>query len=472
VAVDCCEIESGQPSPRPQPQPNKDPTTGVSLHAQADRQPAFINTAVFASANSQNAEWKSQRAFEIREQKRKAKRARAKKTRSERHDLRDCVAKITGNRRVEGCGRYASAGGGGVSLLRGEHGAHFSGLQTCGSVWLCPVCAAKIRTRRAQEVKTAALNHIKSGKGLYTQLLTLPHAEFDDLKVLWDTLRSAWRSATGGRAWQAEKERYGIMGQIRAAELTYGKNGFHPHLHILWFCDRQVDQEELESWGRAFFERFSRRMVKLGHGAPLAKLGGIAPVRSARQIAEYLSKVESDNVEAMKEWRSKSSGNAMRIGLEVTRQDTKGEHSKGKSMWEVALIASGAVPSYHDAIEGETPEQTVERNQKRYYGIWQDYERGVHRQRALTWSRDLRDLLGLGEEEDDESVAAQEVGGGIVMTFTPIEWAEIRQIPQLRVRLLEAVEEADVGRLRDLLRKVNPFCSVNEAALHPKPPDK
>ena len=38
-------------------------------------------------------------------------------------------------------------------LLSNEHGkAFFDGLQTCGNVWTCPVCAAKVQERRRLEI--------------------------------------------------------------------------------------------------------------------------------------------------------------------------------------------------------------------------------------------------------------------------------------------------------------------------------
>ena len=41
-------------------------------------------------------------------------------------------------------------------LLSTEHGkAFFDGLQTCGNVWTCPVCAAKVQERRRLEIADA-----------------------------------------------------------------------------------------------------------------------------------------------------------------------------------------------------------------------------------------------------------------------------------------------------------------------------
>ena len=54
-----------------------------------------------------------------------------------------------------------------------EHGtASYGGLQTCGSVWTCPVCAAKIAERRRVELLDAMELHKAQGGAVY--LLTSP----------------------------------------------------------------------------------------------------------------------------------------------------------------------------------------------------------------------------------------------------------------------------------------------------------
>ena len=41
-------------------------------------------------------------------------------------------------------------------MIRSNSGiAHYAGLTTCGSIWACPVCSAKIRNTRALEISAA-----------------------------------------------------------------------------------------------------------------------------------------------------------------------------------------------------------------------------------------------------------------------------------------------------------------------------
>ncbi|MYS37219.1 hypothetical protein, partial [Streptomyces sp. SID4920] len=61
-------------------------------------------------------------------------------------------------------------------------------LQSCHSVWACPVCQARIRAARAVELERAALAWLKAGHGLYMATLTVPH---------WEHVRLASRVKDG-----------------------------------------------------------------------------------------------------------------------------------------------------------------------------------------------------------------------------------------------------------------------------------
>ena len=122
-----------------------------------------------------------------------------------------------------------------------EHGkAFYSGLQVCASVWACPVCAAKISERRRAELVTAVA--LAKSMGLHVKLLTLtvPHGLGDELPVLLEQIRNAWRRTSSTRAGDKLRKLLGIKGTIRALEVTHGQNGFHPHLHVLLFLEQDA----------------------------------------------------------------------------------------------------------------------------------------------------------------------------------------------------------------------------------------
>lgn len=68
------------------------------------------------------------------------------------------LRRVSQLKRVRCCGHTMSSQAGvtlGVIENRdGTRSAAYGGLKTCGSVWCCPVCAAKIATRRADDLAT------------------------------------------------------------------------------------------------------------------------------------------------------------------------------------------------------------------------------------------------------------------------------------------------------------------------------
>jgi replication protein len=80
--------------------------------------------------------------------------------------------------------------------------------------------------------------------------LTLRHFDGMPLKTLLRALMSAWRRVKQGgsvqRIWKKN-----VKASIRAVEVTYGENGWHPHLHVLLHTDGFSEDERktlLERW--------------------------------------------------------------------------------------------------------------------------------------------------------------------------------------------------------------------------------
>jgi hypothetical protein len=160
----------------------------------------------------------------------------------------------TAERRYAGCGRWRRKDST-VELRIGEDGrAGFGGLQVCGSVWSCPQCAAKIRAHRAGEIDEAARAWMAAGKTLLFVTLTVPHDRGQRLAPLFETVVQGFRQLMSGPDWSGRtrqkvrrgliidrwrewglRDRLGYAGLVRSCEVTYGRAGWHPHLHVLLF---------------------------------------------------------------------------------------------------------------------------------------------------------------------------------------------------------------------------------------------
>jgi hypothetical protein len=61
--------------------------------------------------------------------------------------------------------------------------AHYKGLQTCGSVWLCPCCASKIEERRRLEIVQVFVWALKEHLDSFLFMNTFSHGQGDNF---WD----------------------------------------------------------------------------------------------------------------------------------------------------------------------------------------------------------------------------------------------------------------------------------------------
>ncbi|WP_158827630.1 hypothetical protein [Streptomyces sp. NRRL S-118] len=108
------------------------------------------------------------------------------KLRDQRRRLREAIQRFTLLSGLRICGTRLT--GEQVGLHVGKGAARFAGLQSCHSVWACPICQARIRAARAIELERAALAWLKAGHGLYMATLTVPH---------WEHVRLASRVKDG-----------------------------------------------------------------------------------------------------------------------------------------------------------------------------------------------------------------------------------------------------------------------------------
>ena len=155
---------------------------------------------------------------------------------------------------------------------------YFGGVMSCGSVWVCPVCASKIQQVRAAELRQAIDNWIEQGGTVLMGVYTVPHSRHDELEKLLGNFNQALRLLVMGKSWKLLKQRYGIAGQVKALEVTWSTaNGWHPHAHVLYFIESVViNQQALEDqlfklWqsaaGRTGFTGLNRSIFRLQDAA-------------------------------------------------------------------------------------------------------------------------------------------------------------------------------------------------------------
>ena len=315
--------------------------------------------------------------------------------RADRWELRRAVWRVSKVKKLQTCGRAVRDDA--VTLLVTTNGderrAAAHGLVTCSSIWACPVCSAHIRQERASDLEAGLAKHRAQGGGALLVTLTLRHEREDGLKDLLGALRTSWRRIQQSRAWKGELEALGVRGWVRAIEITYGENGWHPHLHVLLLTAAEPThgvRDRLSNW---LTRRWLTQTAKHGfEGLP-----GIAV--DVRRVADDPSAFERLAGYATKGEHSH---------LELARADLKGGHRPlSYSCWDLLAWAH----------EGEA--WALHR--------WWEYEQATHRARAIEWSRGLREDLGLGKEREDGEITADKEADDAetveeVATLTEREW--------------------------------------------------
>lgn len=168
---------------------------------------------------------------------------------AERFALQSGARHLLPGERVAACLRRRQRGKDCVQVwyLQQLKRARFGNLQTCASVWMCPVCAAKITERRKLELTAALVAAEAQGLQVVMATYTLRHGSGDSLRWLLDGLTQARKKSTGGRAAQALRASCGVVGSVRALEVTWGEDcGWHPHIHELLFVAVGADLAALE----------------------------------------------------------------------------------------------------------------------------------------------------------------------------------------------------------------------------------
>jgi len=112
--------------------------------------------------------------------------------------LQDKARGFLPHERVYHCGRTHTNHAGNLTVMQNQNGSvHMHGLQQCGSVWHCPVCAAKISERRKVELQEAIEKWCSQGGKVTMITYTIPHGAVNELKPLVQSLTKSRSSMLG-----------------------------------------------------------------------------------------------------------------------------------------------------------------------------------------------------------------------------------------------------------------------------------
>lgn len=237
------------------------------------------------------------------------------------------------------------------------NGHEYHDHKRCGS-WACPVCGPKMANKRADEIKQALMGANALGYQCLFLTFTVPHRKAHSSAYVIKLLDDAYNRMLQSRAIRDLKVKYGFVGQIKCHDYTMGDNGTHAHLHAIYVFDGSVDMFDALAEVNAVFMRVWDRMVFNICGRHISRKHGfdLEPVD--------LGSPDDPKAEAVARYAAKA--------ISVYMAD--GDKEKG-SKTPYDLLSSTATEEDH--------------------AVWLDYYKGQKGRRHITFSRGLKDLLGV-----------------------------------------------------------------------------
>lgn len=297
-------------------------------------------------------------------------------------------------------------------LLSNEHGkAFFDGLQTCGNVWTCPVCAAKVQERRRLEIAEGMEFFYQTGNRQAVMVtFTFPHQKHMPLVELLLKQRQAFIYLRKGKQWDKFKSKNAFDGLIRSLEITYGLlNGWHPHTHELWFVSDKVDEVDFVDYVK---EKWKRSCIKAG----LLNENDSKQIKAFEQYAvdvkfnckasDYLAKTDhKDNLKSY--WGA---------DREIAKASSKGK-KEGKGMHPFQLAIDNKQALFIEYVEAI--KETASRQ--------------------LYWSQGLKKKVGITDKSDEDLAEDKSDDADIITMITKPEWFIIRK-KEKRAQVLNVAE--------------------------------
>lgn len=291
-------------------------------------------------------------------------------------------------------------------IWREEEKAHYRGLVTCGSVWLCPVCAEKISEQRRLELVQGMENWKAQGGTVLLVTQTVPHNASQGVKEVLTGFGQARKLQRNRKPFKALVVATGIAGTVRALEVTFGENGWHVHGHELVLVKPGYDFNL--TWLQAeLLKQWQGACASAGLGVP--NIHGVQ-VDDGCQAASYATKWGMD--------------------AELTKGHCKVGREGGMTPWDFLRLEE--------------------------HGLFREYGKAFKGKRQLVWSEGLRSLVGLKAMKTDEEVASEtEEGAEYLGALSKTEWDLVLRAECRGELLLVAGREGWAGVvqfIQDLIR--------------------
>lgn len=294
----------------------------------------------------------------------------------------------------------------------------WGGVETCSSVWSCPVCSVRVRGDRARAI--IALDTWARAEGWQVSMLTVTvrHAMGDSLERLRRGIAGVWARVQRLTAWNDAMKAGAWF--VRALEVTHGAHGWHPHCHVLLVSPVPLETLDVpdrlaQDWRRAVVaELGTRHATSVQHGVDWREIAA----------GEYIAKMD------------------LAMGLELTdASDAKSAKGASRKPSELLRDAHAHAQAARAARErGEPHVAALHAHAQRVdVARFRQYEAEMVGARLHTASRGLLKFWqAVADDERDEET-------DVVCTLPmPGELFDLlRDVPQALTTMATAGEEPD-----------------------------
>lgn len=341
------------------------------------------------------------------------------------------------------CSCHRNVASDGVAIYRQVDGnnARFGNLISCGSVWSCPVCSAKITESRREDMQKAQSAWLMDGGSCLLMTLTFPHESDMPLDELLEKFANALDHYKNSKTYKRIfgtahalinqkinkgkplkniiKGEFSRLGTVRSLEVTHGVNGWHPHVHEVLFMgddallhSTRAKDELTHQWV------ISLRNAGLGSHDKLESMYQHSfDIRGGDFVSDYIHKFGREPLQV----------NGWTIAHEVTKANSK----MGKNARKIG-------DEYH-----YTPFQLLAfaaEGDAEAAKLFKEFSKCFEGKRMNYWTNGLKDWFSINEVEDealaDESVT-EEPQEEFVIRLDTLQWKEILET-NTRFEVLQA----------------------------------
>lgn len=304
--------------------------------------------------------------------------------------------------------------------------ASLSGVQTCGSIWACPVCAKRIATQRGKEISQAIDWMTECGNVAIMVSNTARHTANDSLAGFKKKFKKAHRRFVQSRRWRVLKAQFGIQHSIKAVEGTWGiENGWHYHQHAILFLSADALAAAGDDAFKEWIESARALWLSCLEKEGLDGIGEIAfDVQAEHDVKKsYLAKLGLEDETAKLDYELSAGHNKTSGGAKIWQILEKS--------WQGDTLASKLYIEWVEAMSGDQ---------------W------------IVFSDGLKELCGIEDMQDEDASLFdgidEEVQNETLLDISDDEFMPVRKMQKLADLLEISATSRNADTVRLWLRKL------------------